>query len=57
MGLLERAGRLGGGADAQSQDRIRGEVERLAALKAWERSSRSGRGEACVSLPPSSRRA
>ncbi|HEV7251811.1 MAG TPA: class I SAM-dependent methyltransferase [Mesorhizobium sp.] len=30
MGLLERAGRLGGGADAEAQARIRGEVERLA---------------------------
>jgi SAM-dependent MidA family methyltransferase len=31
LGLLERAGRLGAGKSAQEQDRIRGEVERLAA--------------------------
>lgn len=34
MGLLERAGRLGAGADGATQDRIRGEVERLAAPEA-----------------------
>lgn len=31
LGLLERAGRLGAGKDASVQERIRGEVERLAA--------------------------
>ena len=31
MGLLERAGQLGAGKDASMQERIRGEVERLAA--------------------------
>ncbi|WEX07886.1 class I SAM-dependent methyltransferase [Chelativorans sp. AA-79] len=32
LGLLERAGRLGAGKDPQEQERIRGEVERLAGL-------------------------
>ena len=31
MGLLERAGQLGAGGDAGLQERLRGEVERLAA--------------------------
>src|SRR5690606_30246396 len=30
LGLLERAGRLGAGRSAEEQERIRGEVERLA---------------------------
>jgi len=34
MGLLERAGRLGSGRDADGQERIRGEVERLAGPEA-----------------------
>jgi SAM-dependent MidA family methyltransferase len=34
MGLLERAGRLGENAGEQAQDRLRGEVERLAGPEA-----------------------
>ncbi|MBL0934962.1 MAG: class I SAM-dependent methyltransferase [Rhizobiaceae bacterium] len=33
MGLLERAGQLGAGGDAGLQERLRGEVERLAGVK------------------------